>query len=133
MWTALEVAAEYGRVSMIQLLVDHGAQLHGIGATQFERAKSLAAENNLSAVIELLDVLLAKQLASLDHNFQDQWMFSMENGVISDGSEVQEGSFDIVPTQDSIWPTIDNLDFHSNVDADGGIEFLNGVTSPFLL
>jgi ankyrin repeat protein len=128
-WTALELAAQHGRVDMVQLLVNYGAQLHGTGATQFERAKKLATEAKFSAVTELLELLLAEQLASPDYNFQSQSIVSEENGVISDGPEHRETEFAPAQIQNSVWSSLGNLDPHSNALSESGVVFWNGVSS----
>jgi ankyrin repeat protein len=126
-WTSLELAAQHGRLDMIQLLVDRGAQLYGMGTTQFERAKKLATENKSSAVAELLDLLLEKQLASLNHNFQGQWVVSEGDEVVVDELQQREPRLVPVQSQSSNWSSIDNLDFDSNVLPEGDIEFWSGV------
>lgn len=50
--TALEGAAEHGRIDMVQLLLNAGA------STQFTRALELAAENGHNAVTRLIETSL---------------------------------------------------------------------------
>jgi hypothetical protein len=114
---------------MIQLLANYGAQLHGIGATQFERAKTLATEAKFSAITELLDSLLAEQLAFVDHNLQGQWIVSDGNEVVIDGLEQQETEFVPDQIQNSDWSSIGVLNFDNNTLSESGIVSWNGVTS----
>jgi ankyrin repeat protein len=52
--TALEAAAEYGRIDMIQFLVDAGADLSGAGDGQYECALARAYNNGHHATRRLL-------------------------------------------------------------------------------
>ncbi|KAK5049042.1 hypothetical protein LTR84_005464 [Exophiala bonariae] len=53
--TALEGAAEHGRIDMLQFLLNAGAQVKGPGSRQYERARSFASENGHIAARRLLE------------------------------------------------------------------------------
>jgi ankyrin repeat protein len=57
-WTALEGAAEHGRVDMIQLLFNAGASISEDGQSQYESALRRASENGHHAVRRLLESYL---------------------------------------------------------------------------
>ncbi|OCK90805.1 ankyrin, partial [Cenococcum geophilum 1.58] len=52
--TALEGVAEHGRIDMIQLLLNAGAELKGSGKAQYERAVKLARSNGHYATARLI-------------------------------------------------------------------------------
>jgi hypothetical protein len=64
--TALEAAAENGRIDMIHLLVNEGAQLDGVGNSQLERAKKLAIDNGYHSARGLLKSLKSEHTSPLD-------------------------------------------------------------------
>lgn len=53
--TALEGAAEHGRIDMVQLLLNHGALIHGDGQYQYERSLKFARETGHHALREMLE------------------------------------------------------------------------------
>lgn len=53
--TALEGAAEHGRIDVLQFLLNAGAQTTGPGAKQYERAKNFASQNGHIAARHLLE------------------------------------------------------------------------------
>jgi hypothetical protein len=52
--TALQGAAEYGRIDMLQLLLDEGALNVGEGEPQYRKAIELAERNGHNAAVRLL-------------------------------------------------------------------------------
>jgi ankyrin repeat protein len=53
--TALEGAAEYGRIDMVQLLLNAGANIFADGQSQYESAVRRASKNGHRAVQRLLE------------------------------------------------------------------------------
>ena len=52
--TALEGAAEHGRLDVVQILLNAGAQLSGSGQQQYERAIALSSKEGYHAVKRLI-------------------------------------------------------------------------------
>jgi ankyrin repeat protein len=52
--TALDGAAEHGRLDMVQLLLNLGAESEEPGATGFDKTIELAEKYNHSAIVDLL-------------------------------------------------------------------------------
>lgn len=53
--TALEGAAEHGRIDMVQLLLNAGVELSGSGDAQYRTALKLASENGHNTVKKLIE------------------------------------------------------------------------------
>ncbi len=53
--TALEGAAEHGRLDMMQLFFNAGVELHGSGKAQYERAIKLASKYGHNTVRKFID------------------------------------------------------------------------------
>lgn len=53
--TALEGAAEHGRLDMVQLLLNAGVRLSGFGDAQYRKALELALKNGHHAVKRLIE------------------------------------------------------------------------------
>jgi ankyrin repeat protein len=123
--TAIEQSALLGRVDMIHLLVQHGAQLIGPGEAQFKRAKQLATKNGHRAACQLLESLRDEQLSTFNNDCRN--VIQIPSGIFS-VSEDQSLQTEIPGTaQHSAlngpgWNNLSQNDFLFNTDTfDGGI------------
>ena len=64
--TALEGAAEYGRLDIVQILLNKGAGCGGKDQAQFSRAIALARDNGHNPTADLLET-------HIDREKQDHW------------------------------------------------------------
>jgi Ankyrin repeats (3 copies) len=75
--TALEGAAEYGRIDMLQMLLDNGAELYGTGERQYLQSCKLAASNGHITARDLLEFYYARPSAHLSPQLSMQGDNSM--------------------------------------------------------